>query len=76
MDIVGPQVIGKRFLFTLIDQQTSWPEAFPVGETNAEILTRIFEKEFLCRYGAPKILITDLSRQFIFNYFKTFCPGV
>lgn len=40
---------------------------------NAENITRIFEEEWICKFGVPEIVITDQGRQFMYDYYRTLC---
>ena len=75
IDIVGPlpSVNNKKYILSIIDRHTAWPEAIPISEITSEIIIKTIEREWICRYGVPEILITDNGRQFTSSNFKTFC---
>ena len=68
MDLVGPihrpSDSGKRYLLTLIDYATRYPEAIPLSnidtETVAEALVDVYS-----RVGIPSEVLTDQGTQFV-----------
>lgn len=67
VDIVGPLPISLqdyRYLVTIIDRQTGWPEAFPVKDISAETVTKIIIEGWIARFGCPVKLTSDQGRQF------------
>ena len=67
LDIMGPLPIGRRqlkFLIVGIDYFTKWVEAEPFAT--------ITEKN-ICRFGIPRVFISDNGRQFDNSPFKEFC---
>ena len=75
IDLVGPlpMINGKNFLFTIIDRETSWTEAIPLKEINSEAICRVLRKEWISRFGAPEIVVSDNGRQFIGSTFQQLC---
>lgn len=72
IDIVGPIGIsnGQRYLLTMIDRATKWPECFPMQDMTAENVARIFYDGWIARFGCPKRITTDQGRQFEAGLFK------
>ncbi|XP_014501831.1 uncharacterized protein LOC106762433 [Vigna radiata var. radiata] len=67
MDIVGPFPQGqgqKRFLLVAVDYFTKWVEAEPLASITAMQVQKFCWK-IICRFGLPKVIITDNGRQFI-----------
>lgn len=67
VDIVGPLPTspdGFRYIVTIIDRCTRWPEAIPVCDITADTVARVIFKEWICRYGCPIKLTSDQGRQF------------
>ena len=67
IDLVGPmsppREEGHRYILTLVDFSTRYPEAVPLKnidtETVAEALVDIFS-----RLGVPEEILSDLGKQF------------
>uniref|UniRef100_A0ABD2W5A2 RNA-directed DNA polymerase n=1 Tax=Trichogramma kaykai TaxID=54128 RepID=A0ABD2W5A2_9HYME len=66
IDIVGPlpSCGGYRYLLTMMDRYTGWPEAVPLLDTKAVTVTRAFYRCRVARFGAPLILTSDQGGQF------------
>lgn len=67
IDIVGPlppSVHGHRYLVTMVDRTTRWPEAIAVEDITAETVARCVYDNWISRYGCPAQITTDQGRQF------------
>lgn len=67
VDIVGPlptAASGHRYLVTMIDRATRWPEAYPLCEIKAEDVAKAVYEGWISRFGCPATLTTDQGRQF------------
>lgn len=67
VDIVGPlntSPQGHRYLVTMIDRVTRWPEAIPTEDITAETVARIVYEHWIARFGCPSTLTSDQGRQF------------
>ncbi|XP_014489934.1 uncharacterized protein LOC106752716 [Vigna radiata var. radiata] len=74
MDIVGPLPTGRsqmRFLLVAVDYFTKWVEAEPLSKISAAQVQK-FVWKIICRFGLPKMLITDNGRQFIDKKLEAF----
>lgn len=74
MDIVGPLPFseGKKYLLTIIDRYTRWPEAVPITDTTAETVIRVFFENWIARFGSPSTVTTDRGSQFESHKFNEF----
>lgn len=78
LDVVGPlpPSNGQRYLLTMIDRYTRWPEAVPVDNITADTLASAFASTWLARFGCPLHITTDRGRQFesdLFAQLAKFC---
>ena len=67
MDIVGPlphSTKGRRYILTVMDHATCWVEAYPLESKSARAVTEAFNGEWVSRYGAPAIVLTDQGSEF------------
>jgi cleavage and polyadenylation specificity factor subunit 1 len=73
IDLVGPLPSdrGFEYVFTMLDRASRWQEAVPVKNLCSETICRIFLSTWICRFGAPRYVITDQGRQFESGVFKT-----
>ncbi|GJU51262.1 reverse transcriptase domain-containing protein [Tanacetum coccineum] len=73
MDILGPLPQASRklkFVIVAIDYFTKWIEAKPVVMiTGKDVKTFVWEN-IVCRFGLPRIIVTDNGTQFVNNPFK------
>ena len=66
VDIVGPLPPSKgfRYILTIVDRFSRWPEAIPLPDITAQSVVDAFVLHFVGRYGAPETITTDRGRQF------------
>lgn len=73
IDIVGPLPTsqeGHRYLITMLDRATSWPEAIPVSDISASTVAKVLYENWIARFGCPLRLTSDQGRQFESELFK------
>ena len=67
INIIGPLPLGKRqvkFLLVAIDYFTKWVEAEPLAVINENKIQTFVWKNIICRFGIPRMIISDNGRQF------------
>ncbi|GBP65992.1 Transposon Tf2-8 polyprotein [Eumeta japonica] len=72
VDIVGPlptTTDDYKYLLTIIDRCTGWPEAFPMKDISADSVAKVILEGWIARYGCPSKLTSDQGKQFESNLF-------
>ena len=66
VDVVGPLPIseGNRYLFTIIDRSTRWPEAVPMEETSTMSCANALLNSWVSRFGLPEQMTSDRGSVF------------
>ena len=66
VDIVGPLPTSKeyRYLFTIIDRSTRWPEAVPMKTANTENCIEALLNHWIARFGIPDEITSDRGTPF------------
>lgn len=63
IDFWGPVAWGTigehKLILTIIDNHTKWAEAIPVTDKNAETVARSLFINWIARFGAPKVMVSD-----------------
>jgi cleavage and polyadenylation specificity factor subunit 1 len=67
IDIVGPlpPSQGSRYLLTIVDRFTRWPEAIPLTNIDTPTCARALISHWVARFGLPSDMSSDRGRQFI-----------
>lgn len=72
IDVIGPLAPskGNRYLLTMIDRYTRWPEAIPIENQQADTVASAFISQWVARFGVPDVLTTDRGSNFESNLFR------
>ena len=73
---MGPLPRGMKqvkFLVGAIDYFTKWMEAEPLAVITEAKIQHFVWKNLVCRFGIPRIIISDNGQQFDSRKFKDFC---
>ena len=76
LNILGHFLVRTRqmkFLVVGIDYFTKWVEVEPLASITQQNVKNFVWKNIVCRFGVPKVLVSDHGRQFDNISFKDFC---
>ncbi|GJY52098.1 reverse transcriptase domain-containing protein [Tanacetum coccineum] len=76
MDILGPLPPargGAKFVIVAIYYFTKWMEAKPLVKITGKEVIRFVMENIICRFGLPRIIVTDNGAQLINDPFKSWC---
>ena len=62
-----------KFLVVRIDYFTKWVEAKPLAKITQQNVKNFVWKSIVCRFGVPRVLVSDNGRQFDNSPFRDFC---
>ena len=76
MDLLGPFPMAtaqRKYLIVAIDYFTKWIEAKPLAKITTKQVAQFLWENVMCRYGIPRILVTDNGTQFNNEEFRKYC---
>ncbi|GKD27481.1 reverse transcriptase domain-containing protein, partial [Tanacetum coccineum] len=76
MDVLGPfpEAPGKvKYVIIAIDYFTKWIEAKPLARTTGKEVKKFVWDNIVCRFGLPRIIVTDNETNFVNDRFKIWC---
>ena len=68
IDTCGPfptSVKGNKYIVTIVDHFSSWPEAYAVPDKTAETIASLLIEKFLPQHGCPKVMLSDRGTEFV-----------
>ena len=73
VDIVGPlpPSQGFKYLFTMIDRSTRWPEAVPMSDATTESCVNALITHWIAKFGLPDLVTSDRGTVFTSNLWKS-----
>nr|XP_027088752.1 uncharacterized protein K02A2.6-like [Coffea arabica] len=78
-DIIGPfpRAPGNyAYLVVVVDYFTKWIEIEPLRSITGSAVRKFFWKNVVCRFGLPRVIISDNGKQFADNAFKRWCENL
>ena len=76
LDIMGPfptAIRQLKFLVVGIDYFTKWVKAEALATIMEKNIWSFVWRNIVCRYGIPRVLVSDNGKQFDNSAFKDFC---
>lgn len=76
IDLAGPyeeSYGGNRYLFSLVDHYTGWPEFFAIPDKRAETVANIILNEIIPRHTCPLIMLSDRGSEFVNEILSQVC---
>ena len=76
LDIMGPFLTAVRqlkFLVVGINYFTKWVEAEALATITEKNIRSFVWRNIICRYGIPRVLVSDNGKQFDNSVFRDFC---
>ena len=76
LDIMGPFptiVRQLKFLVVCIDYFTKWMEAEALATITEKNIQSFVWRNIICRYGIPRVIVSDNGKQFNNSAFRDFC---
>ena len=74
-DLVGPLPVsqGYKYLLTVVDRFTRWPEAVPLADTSTKSCARALLFHWIARHGIPNQITSDRGAQFTSSLWSSLC---
>jgi hypothetical protein len=75
IDLIGPLPkvkLQRRFVVVAIDYFSKWIEARALSVTTTKHIKAFIKEQILCRYGVPRVLISDNGPQFASDEMRMF----
>ena len=67
MDVIGPlpNCNGYTHILVMVDAATGWCELCGLLSDDAMYIAYAFFAEWVCRYGLPKMFLSDRGKEFL-----------
>ncbi|XP_071906208.1 uncharacterized protein [Coffea arabica] len=76
IDLLGPfprAPGGYEYLVVAIDYFTKWVEVEPLSTINSRSIHKFLWRNVVCRFGIPRVLVSDNGRQFADHSLQEWC---
>ena len=76
VDLFGPLKVsqgGHKYIMVMTDAFTKLVELAAIEDKTAETVARHFFEKWICRYSAPKFVVTDQGKEFCNQVLETVC---
>jgi len=66
IDFIGPlpSSFSNEYILVAVDYVPKWVEAIAASKTDAKTVIRFLKKNIFCRFGTPRVLISDRGSHF------------
>ena len=64
---------GFRYVLLIVDSFSRWSEAFALKSQDASSIAKVLYSEIFCRFGAPRILLSDRGQAFMSKLVNALC---
>ena len=78
IDLIGPYVRSSNsniHCLVVVDLFSKWVEMFPIRKATATVIIKKLH-ELCCRWGFPRVILSDNGPQFISSAYKNWCIGM
>ena len=68
IDTCGPfpeTASGNKYIVTIVDHFSSWPEAYPVQNKTAETVASLLLEHFIPTHSCPQTMLSDRGTEFV-----------
>ena len=67
IDLVGPlpESKGFKYLLTVVDRFTRWPEAIPIRDIETRTIALAYAQHWVASFGVPTLMTSDRGPQFV-----------
>lgn len=79
VDLTGPFPVskdGNRYIISLIDHATGFVEAAAIPNKTAECVYKFLQRDYVSRYGPPKVIIMDNGKEFDNKLVREYLKGM
>jgi hypothetical protein len=79
IDLIGPLKTtkeGYKYILVIQDLFSKWVEAFPIRSKTAEEVADVLLREVVCRFGAPRQILSDNGKEFLNELLTAVCKVI